>query len=607
MQNKTRRILLQIFIFVCLFILVNGRYAQAQDSGNSPQIFITGSRVTSPPNVNLTVYGMDGQGTPLDFSQQTLTVRHNGVASGPVMVNGRTPVGTFTLFLIDIPPGVSAQLPAIQTAIKQFASPAAMQEGTDVVAIYQVGETAAVQLLPPERFYNSVSNLFATPLEPELGATALIDSLGGLIDQIEELKPDPALVPAIVVITDGTDAVSTTYNENEIASRAAVSGVPIHTIWLTNEDLSPGSQQFGQDYLAGVAAGSRGLTARVQDTADLGAIWGRIISFRDQTIVSYAVTGMSGGEATVELSLDGSQTASAESSVTVQGNLPMITLDLPPESRELSLPDLEKPTKLRFSTTLAWLDGEERELAAAQLSINGVSYDIPIKDIAQFDVEATNLGFGTNSVEIAILDIQGLRVTSPEIRLSVTEGPKSLPPELEPGGGFWTVLGRVFLTLLVLVGLAAVLFFAVRQGWLSGLSGAVPRGPSRRRPAAALAEAPPTKPVIEAVPLRTIARIEVLEAVSHQVGHTRPVFELSRIVEKIGRSPAQSNIAFENDITVSRLHASLHLEGSHYRIFDENSTGGVWVNDQQVPEYGIQLMDGDEIHLGAVHLRYRQP
>jgi hypothetical protein len=603
MQNKTRQILFLIFIFVYLFSLSAGRQAAAQDSSQTAQIYITGSRVSSPPTVDLTVYGMDGQGNPLDFNQQTLTVQHNGILAGPVTVNGRTPVGTFTLFLIDIPPGVSAQLPAIQNAIKQFASPATMQEGTDSVAIYKVGETAAAQLLPPERFHNSVSNLFATPLEPELSATALLDSLGGLIDQIDEIKPDPALAPAIVVITDGTDVVSTAYSENEIAGRAAALGIPLHTIWLTNENLSPGSQQFGQDYLAGVAAGSRGLTARLQDTADLGAIWGRIASFRDQTIVSYAVQAMSGGEATVELLLDNSQSARAETSVTIPGNLPTITIDVPSESRELSLPDLARPVRLRFPTTLAWLDGEERELAAAQLNVNGLSYDVPIGDIAQFDVELTNLGIGNNSIELAVLDIQGLRVTSPEIQLFVTEGPESLPPELEPGSRFGAVLGRIFLVLLVLTVLLAALFLAVRQGWLARFSGLVPRGPSRQRPTAVPAEAPPTKPVIEAIPLRTIARIEVLDAVTN----TQPLFELSQIVERIGRSPAQSDIAFENDITVSRLHASLHLEGSHYRIFDENSTSGVWVNDQQVPEYGIQLMDGDEIHLGAVHLRYRQP
>ncbi|HUM72514.1 MAG TPA: FHA domain-containing protein, partial [Chloroflexota bacterium] len=68
----------------------------------------------------------------------------------------------------------------------------------------------------------------------------------------------------------------------------------------------------------------------------------------------------------------------------------------------------------------------------------------------------------------------------------------------------------------------------------------------------------------------------------------------------------QCEIAFENDITMSRLHANLQREGADYRLFDENSTSGSFVNERQVPEYGIQLVDGDEIHLGAVHLRYRR-
>ena len=75
---------------------------------------------------------------------------------------------------------------------------------------------------------------------------------------------------------------------------------------------------------------------------------------------------------------------------------------------------------------------------------------------------------------------------------------------------------------------------------------------------------------------------------------------------RIGRSPAQAQIAFRDDITVSRYHAVLRLEGSRYRIYDAGSTSGTYVNERQVPEYGLQLGDGDEIQLGAVRLRYRQ-
>jgi pSer/pThr/pTyr-binding forkhead associated (FHA) protein len=84
-----------------------------------------------------------------------------------------------------------------------------------------------------------------------------------------------------------------------------------------------------------------------------------------------------------------------------------------------------------------------------------------------------------------------------------------------------------------------------------------------------------------------------------------PAVELTATEHRLGRNPGQSDIAFENDITVSRIHASVMLEGSDYRLYDEASSGGTFVNDQPVPEYGYQLLDGDEIRLGAVRLRYR--
>ncbi|MCP4427031.1 MAG: FHA domain-containing protein [Chloroflexi bacterium] len=601
MRDKKRPDFSSIALILSLLWTLISAPVLAQEPSNPPFIAITGSDVTSPPLIDLHVYAADGQGNPLDLAGQTLTVKHNGAPAGLAELTGSRKAGTLTLFLIDIPPGVADQLPAIQDAIKQYASAPTMEETTDAVAVYQVGETAAAQLMAPDAFHNSVRNLFATPLEPELGATALVDSLGGLLTQVDALKPNPDMALAIVVMTDGTDVVSSQFDENEIAAQAAGLGIPIHTVWLTNENLSPASQQFGQDYLAEVAAGSRGLTARMQDEDDLTAIWNRIASFREQAVVSYPVEGLTGGEYEAELSLDGSLVAQDEATVSVPGALPMITINLPEESRELSLPDLD-PIKLRFNADLSWLDGETRELVAAQLLVNGAAYDIPTEDIAQFDAEINNLLYDANRVQIAVLDAQGLRVTSPVVQLMVNGGAKSLPSELEPGGGFLAIAGRVFLLTLAVVGLGAALFYVWRQGWFSGLATAVPRGPSQPRPPVASTASDPDFEQSHQ-PMTVLARLEVLEAETD----TPAAFALGLNVVKIGRSPAQSNIAFEEDITVSRLHASLHLEGRHYRIFDERSSSGIWVNDQKVPEYGIQLMDGDEIHLGAVHLRYRQP
>ena len=98
------------------------------------------------------------------------------------------------------------------------------------------------------------------------------------------------------------------------------------------------------------------------------------------------------------------------------------------------------------------------------------------------------------------------------------------------------------------------------------------------------------------------AHLEVVESVTEMP----PSLELSGAMIRIGRSPSMCDIAFRDDLTVSRQHAVLMLEGHHFRLFDENSTSGSWVNGRQVPEYGVELADGDEIHLGAVHILYRQ-
>jgi pSer/pThr/pTyr-binding forkhead associated (FHA) protein len=98
------------------------------------------------------------------------------------------------------------------------------------------------------------------------------------------------------------------------------------------------------------------------------------------------------------------------------------------------------------------------------------------------------------------------------------------------------------------------------------------------------------------------AMLEVIEAQTDM----SPVYALDEAEVRIGRSPNQSQLAFVNDITVSRFHAVLRLEGARYRIYDMGSTSGTRVNDRPVPEYGLQLNDGDDIQLGAVRLRYRQ-
>ncbi len=590
-----------------LVLLMSGPAVRAQE--RPARLFITGTDAGSLPNIELHAYGIDGEGNALDLAHEAVTVRYNKSNVAAVSRAGAHLAGTFTVFLIDIPTGVVDQLPRIQDSIIQYSSSPTMMEQVDFVAIYQVGTDGATPLLDPDGFYNGVRNLFASPLATESGATALVDSLMGLLDQIEAIKPDPAMASSIVVISDGTDVVSTQFDPEDVALRAEALSIPIHTIWLENADLSPPGKEQGQRYLLDVAAESRGLNASLSNGTELAAIWERIASFREQSRIDFLVDDPAGGTFPIELSLSDDPDTLAETSVQIRGNRPIVDLNLPPESRVLTLPDLDEPVTLRFSPKVSWIDGNERQLTVAQLIVNESStQSIPVEDFSEFEIDLDNLVFGDNSIQIAVLDEQGLRVTSPQLLLSIMEGPQSLPEELKPQAGLGGIIGRVFLVLFGLAVAAGVTAFVWRQGWFTGGAKLIPRGRSGRvrRRQSAQAGSPVEPGLVEPVesPDRApIAYLEVLESVSR----VQAQFPLTKSRIRIGRSPSQTDIAFENDITVSRIHVSLMLEGNHYRIFDEESTSGTWVNDQQVPEYGIQLMEGDEVHLGAVHLRFRQP
>lgn len=80
------------------------------------------------------------------------------------------------------------------------------------------------------------------------------------------------------------------------------------------------------------------------------------------------------------------------------------------------------------------------------------------------------------------------------------------------------------------------------------------------------------------------------------------VYELTGDDLTIGRSPQCS--IFLNDMTVSRMHARLHREGSCFVISDENSFNGVWVNNSNVETKA--LSSGDFIQIGAFCLVYEE-
>ncbi len=606
-----------LFNLLVAFVLLLGlaAVAGAQESNQIGQLFITGSNTESFPSVRLQVFGIDGQGMPIDFATEPLFVSHDGFPVDEVIFDGKTPVGTLTVFLVDAAGGATDQIPAIKAAIRQFASPGNMQEQLDYVAVYQIRANGPQQLLAPTQFYNGVNNfLDTTELTPEDGATSLYDSVISLVGEIDGLKPRPEMAASIVLISDGTDPGTSQAEPSDVILRAADAGVPIHTLHLEDVALGAGLE-LGRVYMRDLAIGSRGVAAELDDPDTMNTVWARIAGLRDHSWIRYNVPQAAGGTVPVEVSLLNNRDTKATTEVTISAAAPNVVIDLPRESRNLTVPNLDEPVELQLSADVSWLDGQTRDVTAAQLLVNGVPVaDIPVGDLASFKVPISNLIIGDNRLEVMATDSQGITSTSAPVIITVAEGERlEVPEALQPNGGFsWTWL----LWLLALAGLAVVGFWLWRSR--ANRAAAPAGGRSRRRRRGQTPEGYPSVPT-PSEGVDTTGEVDFMSASVYEspfvMAHLEVLDAQTLMPEeltlgdaevRLGRSPAQATIAFRDDITVSRYHAVLRLEGNRYRIYDAGSTSGTYVNGSPVPEYGLQLADGDEIQLGAVRLRYRQ-
>lgn len=629
---------------LCTLLLLLLATPLAAQQQSAARLRITGINTGSLPQVELSITGTDAAGRPLALGpDDRVSVTHAGTLVESARIAGTRPVGTFTIFLLDLPSGVSEQLAAVEAAIRNYASDAYMQEGLDYVAIYRVDATNAVQLQAPDFYYNTVANQFTDGLETFDGTTALIDSIGGLVEQIETLRPNPDLATSIVVISDGTDIVSTRFEPDEIAALAASKQVILETIWLDNTIIT--RPQVGQEYLQSIAQNSGGLYTELTDANGLTQIWSQIVSRRDHAVVTYTLPTLASGDYEVSVALIGiTGVPQATTTVSVDAAFPSVTLNIAEDARTLTLPNVTDPVRLRFGATVNWLDGTPRTLTGAELLLNGTPVSaIAPAELDRIDVELP-LVIGPNIVQLMVTDELGNTARSPEVTLTVQEGTRDIPAPLGGGVG----LSR-FLLPLVLIGVAVALFVVGRYAWqrLQPAGSGTPSGARpRRRPAtppqadeveeveekAALAPLTPPAPPVVARPVTpppavspapvappaatprlpgtddvtrvapTGPSIEILDARTP----LPPINPIVRSEYLIGRSPTV-DLAFKDDPTVSRIHATLVQDGDIFRIYDEQSTSGTYVNDRPVPEYGLQLADGDEIHIGAVHLRFRQP
>jgi pSer/pThr/pTyr-binding forkhead associated (FHA) protein len=83
-------------------------------------------------------------------------------------------------------------------------------------------------------------------------------------------------------------------------------------------------------------------------------------------------------------------------------------------------------------------------------------------------------------------------------------------------------------------------------------------------------------------------------------GRAGETFPLDTSPTTIGRSPECA--IFLDDVTVSRKHAVFTQDGDHWRLEDQGSLNGTFVNRERVE--AAELSDGDELQIGKYRLTF---
>ncbi len=85
-----------------------------------------------------------------------------------------------------------------------------------------------------------------------------------------------------------------------------------------------------------------------------------------------------------------------------------------------------------------------------------------------------------------------------------------------------------------------------------------------------------------------------------------PPISISADEVTIGSDPDQATLLL-NDPSVSALHARLvRAEDNSFRLFDQDSIAGAWINYLPVSPQGSELIHGDLLHIGRVAFRFNQ-
>jgi len=612
------------------------------------RVLITGVDASKFPEVSVWVSVSDAAGSRVSkLAANDFVLREDGVEVRPSVSDAEA--GLQVVFLMDTAYNVQKKgksgkpyLEEMRDAIKSFAADPWMHEPpapvvdrvTVLAALNQKGRTRVtdVQVVVDDKvFHNDVKNGLDLYRRPDQGVTNLYEMLLKGLERFPQSTQVPAPNRMLVVFSDGID-LTTFYQIDDVATRAKRLNVPIYAVQLNQNPE-------GISHMQALARESLG--SYYTSPQNLDDLWKQLAGQHTQYKLTYTSTRSSSDYRKVSV-----QIGSAEDRCDLVVDLCRFQVQLQPPSVSIVSPEpdalitrkTDKPEPgpndfdLRYQPVqveFSWPDNHQRPLREARLIVNGitVSSTAQISGTAvafSWDMSTFKDGLNTLQVEAEdALDPPLIGQSGPvTIRLnSIIPTPIPTPPPTPtprpcPGNFVQALpcqLGQFveqgtrgeFLPRVTLVTLAlslATLALAIYIYF-------------RRPTVVQVVQAAATSIRAKAKELTVPFYLDRSRVRGERQGKAfltvlagsddKGPFELISENTRLGRDDSLVQVVF-NDLSVSRLHARISEEqDGMFRIYDEGSMSGTYVNYEPIPMTGQWLQHNDIINLGRVQLQFQ--
>jgi len=459
--------------------------------------------------------------------------------------------------------------------------------------------------------------------------------------------PAPGMGKALLVITPAVNTRGLS-GVQSLASTAQQEGVRI-SIWLV------ASQEYGGSILSNglrlLAAETGGSFFNYSGVEAIPELQGYLNPLRHNYLFSYTSAIRSSGVYTVSAEIQSDtfnvRTDPLEISVALSAPNPIFA-SLPAEiTRQVitaSLPTASAGSPLRYEPEVQTVhivvefpDGIRREIVQSTLLVNGQAAAVnTAPPFNQFNLDLTPYTeSGQVLVRVEVVDALGLKGSSAEFQVTITViGPPPPSPTaiiMTPQGALALLLSAVALGAVMGLVLLVSGRIQLNRNPLTGKANKMKR-PGQEAPTPAPGEpggrasggpggGPSTKPL--ANPRSPTSGLPGCRGRVQKRMQTAqpdaPVATLTPIVEGeegaappllinvdeciLGSDLSRTTWAIK-DPSLAPVHARIYRQGSGFRLVDENTTSGTWVNYETVPPEGRLLSHGDAVHFGRIGFRF---